>query len=298
MYDPTIGRWLEQDPIGFKGGDANLYRYVRNDPANMTDPTGLFDTSPVEPVPGPTEYVYPIPAKGDLGGEIHVSPDATQRGKPGMYMSYRGNNAVGVRIVQMMYITIRVSRKFAGRSSAMWADDDVGITAQGFKKASPNPAAPIWTVDTSNKLSPAYGGSAYDPVRNEEWCFDRPDPSPILDTFTNKDREGLKLITAVFHYNTYFIFDYQTGVTPTGSKTWAGGAFFMVSWQCTAKRYFFDDYNEGRGWIDIKLPSYLDYGPEIEVLGWTDMPVAQLPAQVAAVNARHPGQTKFVGWMP
>src|SRR5208283_1618081 len=41
MYDPTTGRWLSQDPIGFFGGDPNLYRYTGNDPTNATDPTGL-----------------------------------------------------------------------------------------------------------------------------------------------------------------------------------------------------------------------------------------------------------------
>lgn len=41
MYDPHIGRWLEEDPIGFAAGDPNLYRYVRNNPTNATDPSGL-----------------------------------------------------------------------------------------------------------------------------------------------------------------------------------------------------------------------------------------------------------------
>ncbi len=41
MYDPSIGRWLEEDPIEFAGGDANLERYAGNDPTNRTDPTGL-----------------------------------------------------------------------------------------------------------------------------------------------------------------------------------------------------------------------------------------------------------------
>jgi RHS repeat-associated protein len=27
-YDPRIGRWMSEDPIGFAAGDANLYRYV------------------------------------------------------------------------------------------------------------------------------------------------------------------------------------------------------------------------------------------------------------------------------
>jgi len=40
-YDPAQGRWLIQDPIGFDGGDANLYRYVGNGPTNATDPSGL-----------------------------------------------------------------------------------------------------------------------------------------------------------------------------------------------------------------------------------------------------------------
>jgi uncharacterized protein RhaS with RHS repeats len=40
-YDPSIGRWTAQDPIAFKGGDANLYRYVSNSPTNFTDPSGL-----------------------------------------------------------------------------------------------------------------------------------------------------------------------------------------------------------------------------------------------------------------
>jgi RHS repeat-associated protein len=40
-YDPATGRWTRPDPIGFEGGDANLYAYVMGDPVNMVDPTGL-----------------------------------------------------------------------------------------------------------------------------------------------------------------------------------------------------------------------------------------------------------------
>ncbi|MES1176703.1 MAG: RHS repeat-associated core domain-containing protein, partial [Myxococcales bacterium] len=40
-YDPSIGRWVNKDPILFGGGQTNLYVYVGNDPVNRKDPTGL-----------------------------------------------------------------------------------------------------------------------------------------------------------------------------------------------------------------------------------------------------------------
>jgi RHS repeat-associated protein len=42
-YDPHPGRFLTKDPIGFAGGDLNLYRYVQNNPVNRIDPWGLYD---------------------------------------------------------------------------------------------------------------------------------------------------------------------------------------------------------------------------------------------------------------
>jgi RHS repeat-associated protein len=40
-YDPQQGRFLSEDPIGLEGG-VNLYAYVGNDPANSSDPLGLW----------------------------------------------------------------------------------------------------------------------------------------------------------------------------------------------------------------------------------------------------------------
>ena len=43
-YDPTIGRWLTEDVVGF-AADTNLYRYVGNSPEQVAlpDPTSARD---------------------------------------------------------------------------------------------------------------------------------------------------------------------------------------------------------------------------------------------------------------
>jgi RHS repeat-associated protein len=39
-YRPSTGDWASEDPIGFRSGDQNLYRYVGNDATDQVDPTG------------------------------------------------------------------------------------------------------------------------------------------------------------------------------------------------------------------------------------------------------------------
>jgi len=48
-YDPKIGRFISEDPIGFAAG-TNFYNYVENNPVRYTDPYGL---SPAPSPPGP-----------------------------------------------------------------------------------------------------------------------------------------------------------------------------------------------------------------------------------------------------
>ncbi|NLD37093.1 MAG: RHS repeat-associated core domain-containing protein [Desulfatiglans sp.] len=39
-YDPTLGRFISEDPLGFGAGDVNLYVYVNNNPVLLIDPSG------------------------------------------------------------------------------------------------------------------------------------------------------------------------------------------------------------------------------------------------------------------
>ncbi len=40
-YNVLLGRFLNEDQISFAGGDANLYRYVGNQPLSLVDPSGM-----------------------------------------------------------------------------------------------------------------------------------------------------------------------------------------------------------------------------------------------------------------
>ncbi len=43
-YDPSVGRFLGEDPIRWFSGPANFYGYVHNAPVNLVDPLGLRAT--------------------------------------------------------------------------------------------------------------------------------------------------------------------------------------------------------------------------------------------------------------
>lgn len=80
-YDPGTGRWTARDPIGFAGGDSNLYGYVVNDPVNLTDPNGLafgFIGDAFDSTFGPGGFVD------------DVTPDSLSEGAAGVFDAVLG----------------------------------------------------------------------------------------------------------------------------------------------------------------------------------------------------------------
>jgi RHS repeat-associated protein len=67
-YNPAVGQFTSPDPTGFAAGDANLYRYVDDNPATMTDPWGLSGGAGGEQW-DPGEGTVYSPDGGDGGGE-------------------------------------------------------------------------------------------------------------------------------------------------------------------------------------------------------------------------------------
>ncbi len=41
-YDSAVGRFISEDPLGFGGGDVNLFAYAGNNPVMLIDPYGLW----------------------------------------------------------------------------------------------------------------------------------------------------------------------------------------------------------------------------------------------------------------
>jgi RHS repeat-associated protein len=62
QYSETVGRFTTSDPLGYKAGDVNFYRYVKNRCLVYIDPTGkaYFAIRPLDPLG------IPVPIEGDL----------------------------------------------------------------------------------------------------------------------------------------------------------------------------------------------------------------------------------------
>lgn len=79
-YDPEIGQFTSEDPIGFRGG-MNFYAYCGNNPINCNDPNGLKSFT----------LTAFFPPSGGLGGSLEVGID-----KPTNLPFFRLKGGVGV----------------------------------------------------------------------------------------------------------------------------------------------------------------------------------------------------------
>jgi RHS repeat-associated protein len=74
-YSPMLGRFINEDPLGFEGSGPNFYAYVFDNPTNLVDPFGLESGDLDKLVPGPNGETSrkPLAGRKDDGGFLpHV----------------------------------------------------------------------------------------------------------------------------------------------------------------------------------------------------------------------------------
>ena len=95
-YDPNTGRWLNRDPISYKGG-LNVYAYVNGNPVNSVDPSGH------NPISVKAQIVAAL-AQGNVGYAVWILRTAIAGGATGMgtALSDKFANSMWVRITQQV----------------------------------------------------------------------------------------------------------------------------------------------------------------------------------------------------
>jgi RHS repeat-associated protein len=78
-YDPTIGRFISEDPLGFSSGGENFYVYTENNSIGFKDPLGLYTLQPHVPAPSAALDTFLKCMDGLVGG-AGVTVSATTNG--------------------------------------------------------------------------------------------------------------------------------------------------------------------------------------------------------------------------
>jgi len=131
---------MSEDPIGFAGGDVNLYAYVRNSPLNLFDPLGLeISFDPLGNVVGEEEGLQePLISPADvlaLGGLAGRVCGKAALGAAGQIL---GNEVGAIGRIGRGVARRGLGNPFKGKSPA---EIDEMFKAKGFTPRGPDPVS-------------------------------------------------------------------------------------------------------------------------------------------------------------
>jgi RHS repeat-associated protein len=168
-YDPDVGRWTAADPIRFNGRDANLYRYVHDNPINGRDTSGLDpylgSSGPAAPWPF-NDNGASLNAPSALMGGITLSvSDALFDGYTagvnlqwiegsGPHLYYYKGSVAGTDIGLAVSGNVGVIRNPSSDPSKDWQGP---TTSVGGGAGQYNGGA-YWSPDSEDPLAPSYFG--------------------------------------------------------------------------------------------------------------------------------------------
>lgn len=114
-YDPTIGRFLSEDPAGFSGSGTNSYAYVRNSPINLIDSMGLCPNQ-LCAAGALEEVIAASETRGQPNNGYGTNNRGTVTSSP-LFPQYLGQTNVQLSLSQLANLTSN-PQMFVGNSSA------------------------------------------------------------------------------------------------------------------------------------------------------------------------------------